>query len=325
MILAVVVTVGYFIFSKKEDATIRSELVLHVKDTGRVHQVVIVHRDGHQQRFQRDVKGWRDSHGQMIRSDAMKNFLSTVTAQRVSSLIPKAAMENVVKDLSTQSVRIQLLDKGAKDLLTFYVGGVTPDDRGTFMIREGSEIPVIVNIPGFEGGLRTRYIMSDREWQSRELLPELQEVKHFKIDFPQQQEHSFSLTIQDNNQVLVQKLWDVNQQYSEVNRDKLSVYIDRLKNLFAEAILDPEKVPDLSKSTPFCHLEITDNTGKIYTLSFYPKHWVDHAADEMNPGKIDRYYTLSNTGIIFLTQHLLMQRIFIGYEHFVSSLGSEQG
>lgn len=321
--IGLLLLLGYYFYSQNKGEAIREDLVLHVEDTAEIAQIIILNRAGKKQSFSRRKQYWVNDKGEVLRADAINNLLTTIHSQRVSSLIPKAAMDNVVKDLSSNSVLVQLMDKKGDKLLSFYVGGVTPDDRGTFMIREQSEIPVIVNIPGFEGNLRTRYIMSENDWASRELLPELNSVKQIRLDFPRQQEESFIFRYNEDNIGYVQKRWDTEMRYSEINTDKLKVYVDRLKNLYAEALLDPEKIEDLEDAVPFCVLEVVDEEDQIYSLSFFPQIWIDMPNEAADMPTVERYYTYRNDGKLFLTQHLLMQKIFIGYEHFVSSLGSE--
>src|SRR5690606_25079501 len=102
-------------------------------------------------------------------------------------------LDNVVKDLSSNGVRFDVKNNSGTSMLTFYVGGVTPDERGTFMIREGSEWPVIVNIPGFEGSLRSRYIMNELDWKSRRLFQPVHSIQSLILDYPTRQEHSLKL------------------------------------------------------------------------------------------------------------------------------------
>jgi hypothetical protein len=111
-----------------------------------------------------------------------------------------------------------------------------------------------------------------------------------------------------------------------VHKYLIEAYTDQINHLFAEGILDDSKREALNNSTPFCRLIITDENGSVQKLEFYPTVWIDYGSANDKPIKIERYYTDYNEETIYLTQHLLMQKIFTGYEHFVSlkDFGKEQ-
>lgn len=302
---------------------IRKELVLHVSDTSNVQHIRIINRDSPSFEFSRKRGIWINEDGSYVRKDAIDNLLMTLNRQRVSSLVPKPALDNVVKDLSTQSVKVDVLDGNKESIISFYVGGVTPDERGTFMIREGSDIPVIVNIPGFEGGLRTRYIMSKNDWESRELIPDLNEISVLEIEYPSRQDQSFRIRKNNRNNPEISKLGGTKREFHTFNKYLLLELQRRLKNLYSEAVLPEDNRAKIHKSIPFCRMYIRNIDGEEIRLEFYPKAWVDYEDPGVVKKQIERYYTLRGDGKLFLTQHLLMQKIFVGYEHFVPSGVSE--
>lgn len=299
-----------------DSGKIRKELVLNVTDTSSIHQIDILDRNGKQVSLEREGNHWKVN-GEPARQHAVENLLGTIQRQRVSALIPTAALDQVVRDLSSNGVRFDVKGKNGNSLLVFYVGGVTPDERGTFMIREDSEWPVIVNIPGFEGSLRSRYIMSLNDWKSRRLIEPIQRVQTLRLDYPAEQDQSFEITKEEAGFKL-KSLYQPEMQQVTVHPYLVEAYRDLLNNLHAEALLDDQKRPFLDAGTPFCILTVTDDQGGTRKLEFYPTVWIDYQDEGVLPQQVDRYYTDSNDKAIFLTQHLLMQKVFAGYEHFVS-------
>jgi len=311
-------------WSANQKGKIREELVLNIPDTSQIKQINILERNGERVTLVRDGNRWLVN-GQEARQDAVENLLATLHDQRVSALVPTAALNNVVKDLGSNGVRFDIKGKDNESLMSFYVGGVTPDERGTFMLREGSEWPVIVNIPGFEGGLRSRYIMSMRDWKSRHIIRPVASISKLVLEYPTRQEHSFLLERSGNGyQVMPLNVPGVDP--VPVHEYLVDAYTDQINHLFAEAILDDSKREALNSSIPFCQMTVTDENGAAQKVEFYPTVWIDYGSSEEKPVKIERYYTDYNDETIYLTQHLLMQKIFTGYEHFVSlkDFGKEQ-
>lgn len=304
--------------SSSEKGKIRKELIFNVEDTGAIRQISLLDREGNRIRLEKKQRKWYVNGETPARRDAVDNLLKTIHDQRVSSLIPSAAKDNVVKDLSSQSIRVDLKGGNDRRLLTFYVGGVTPDERGTFMIREDSEWPVIVGVPGFEGALRSRYVMPELDWYSRKLLPGTGDFKEISVDYPGQQEHSMKI-LREGKDCLVRPLHRTDTAAVAVNRYVCEAYGDLLDALYAEAVLDPGKIVRLEGAVPFCRITITSTDHSVQELVFYPTDWVDERAGEGRPSTIDRYYTLYNGRQLFLTQETLMQKAFVGYDHFMKA------
>lgn len=294
----------------------QKDLILHVTDTSKIYHIDILDRSGNLVKLDRGSKGWTVN-GDPARTHAVNNLLATVHNQRVSALIPSSALDNVVRDLGSNGVRFDLKRKNGESILTYYVGGVTPDERGTFMIREGSEWPVIVNIPGFVGSLRSRYIMSELDWKSRRIFQPIHTIQSLLLEYPTQQEHSFELK-KSTEGYLVAPLHLPDGEEAQVHPYILSVYQELLNDLAAEAVLPDDKRTVLDSAIPFCRLTVTDDKGKGQKLEFYPVDWIDYQMESARPEQVERYYTDANDETIFLTQHLLMQKVFVGYEHFVS-------
>lgn len=319
VLVFILVGIAWWKTADNEQSQIREELVLNISDTSQIRKIEILDREGKSIVLSRDMEHWMVD-GVRAREHAVNNLLTTLHDQRVTSLIPNAAMDNVVKDLGTNSVRVTIKGKQDESLMTFYVGGVTPDERGTFMLREGSEWPVIVNIPGFEGGLRSRYIMSLRDWKSRQIIHPVEMIQSLKLDYPTKQKHSLKLNKKgEHYQVTPLHQTDVDPVL--VHPYLMEAYIDQINHLYAEAILDGSKREAIEASTPFCRLTLESGDGKVQELEFFPTTWIDYKEEGDRPQRVERYYTYYNRERIFLTQHLLMQKIFTGYEHFVSLEG----
>lgn len=308
--------IWWWISDASRGKNVRPELVLHIEDTTRVSAIKILDREGGRIHLYKENKSWFLNDQIPARRHAVTNLLKTLHDQRVSALIPSAARDNVVRDLGSNSVRITLEDRKGKNIMTFYVGGVTPDERGTFMLREGSEWPVIVAVPGFEGALRSRYIMTEREWQSRKLLPELKEFQEIQLDYPTEQEYSLTIR-KKGSEYFISPLY-LSDSILPVNRYVGEAYLDLLNELQAEAVLDPVRISQIRAGMPFCQLIISSSDDEVLEVRFYPTSWIDSPGEDQR-SFIERYYTIVNGEYLYLTQHPLMEKVFLSYAHFVSA------
>ena len=139
-------------------------------DTAAVDKIFLADKDGRQVTLVRkDDNSWTVNNKFIARKDAIDNLLYTIKAVEVRSPVGKNLYNNTMKLMSAKSVKVEIYANGelAK---TYYVGHPTMDNLGTFMYLEGSTVPFITHIPGFNGFLSTRYFASEAEWRDKSIF-----------------------------------------------------------------------------------------------------------------------------------------------------------
>ena len=122
---------------------------------------------------------------------------------------PQAAVPQAVKDLAAHGIKVELYDRNNEKLKAYYVGGMTSNERGTYMIMEEAEQPYVMHIPSWEGGLRVRYWLSDMDWEDRTIFgykPE--EINSVSVEYPRQKNKSFKLE-QKGGEYLVEPYYEI--------------------------------------------------------------------------------------------------------------------
>ncbi len=137
-----------------------------VVDTAAVDKIFVANRTGEQHTLTREARNyWRLDNRYDARIEQVRMLLTTLHRQRVKMPVPRAARNNVVRALASQGIKVEVYQKGQRTN-TFYVAGSTNDRLGTYMILDGAEEPYIVHVPGFEGYLTTRYLLTPRFWRT---------------------------------------------------------------------------------------------------------------------------------------------------------------
>ncbi|MFO7863919.1 MAG: DUF4340 domain-containing protein [Salinivirgaceae bacterium] len=96
-------------------------------------------------------------------------LLKTLHRMRVKNPVARSAEENITKRLATKSVKIEVYD-GDEILKTYFIGGVTQDQAGTYAMLKGSKRPYVVEIPGFRGYISSRFHASELTWRSTRIF-----------------------------------------------------------------------------------------------------------------------------------------------------------
>ena len=165
-----------------------------VQDTAAVDKIFVALRSGQTHTLRR-VAGslWRLDERYDARPDMVRMLLETIHRQRVRTPVAHAARNTVVRGLATTGIKVEVYQHGQR-ATTFYVGGATNDRLGTYMILEGVEDPYVVHVPGFEGYLTTRFLLTPHDWQTlpvfTTLLPGLESIA---VEAPGQPARTFTV------------------------------------------------------------------------------------------------------------------------------------
>jgi hypothetical protein len=96
--------------------------------------------------------------------------------------------------MAVSGIHVEIFDLEGKPLLSYYVGGVTQDEYGTYFLKDGSSQPYALNLPGFDGNLRQRYAIPASDWRDvRFWMEDNDKIDTLTVDYPQQHQHSFKI------------------------------------------------------------------------------------------------------------------------------------
>lgn len=113
----------------------------------------------------------------------VQTLLQTLVLQTVRAPVAPTALRNVLKFIKDHRVEVTLRWKGGREE-TFYVGGPTPDQRASYMLRPGSDQPYEVFLPGFEGYVTSRYYPDLSVWQPNIVFTaKAAELRAVQVDF----------------------------------------------------------------------------------------------------------------------------------------------
>ncbi len=298
--------------TKKTD--LGAEYRYAVPQIEKVQQIHIMDRSGRGTLLTRSDDHWTYNGTHRAREDAMENLLNTIKRVELAYIPRPQALKNIIKGLSSEGVRVSIYGPRERLLKCYYVGGSTPDERGTYMIMEGSDQPAIVTMPNFEGSLRTRFVMSSLEWRDRIILRyEQEEIRGLTVEYPAQATESFAL-VKNENGWMVQPLNENANSNRKPRAGSVEAYVRAYKKVGAEALIDDETLTkDLSKLNAFAILTLDSEDGHQRVLSFYPIHHNDHTSVR---DRIERYHCLDEDGNLYLVQHLVFKDLFIGIGFF---------
>ncbi len=329
ILLALVVVLGgltlwYFQKGNARTTVLGADRQFAVKNTDEIYKIFLADREGNKTTLERKDGQWVYDGKYRVRETAIKNLLEAVRNVEMMYKPPRAAVDNMVKSLAAEGIKVEIYDRNNRLLKAYYVGGATADETGTFMIMEGAEEPYVTYIPGWTGNIRYRYSLKGDDWRDRSVFAyDPERIQSVSVEYPKQQNRSFILE-KSGRTYTVRPFYDLTpvakSPYKERSAD---TYLIGFERLGAEAFENKNPARDsISNLVPFAIVKVTDDSGTVSEARFHPI-FPQGVFQDVNTGAyrndppVERYYVdMVSSGDFFLVQNRVFNKIFWGYEFF---------
>jgi len=171
LVFGVLALLSWMVWRQRSAGTLKvSETAFGIQDTASVVRIFLADRKGKQLTLERPLgAAWTLNQTKVPRPDAVKTILETLHRWEVKTPVPRPAVQTVFRNLATLGVKVEVY-LANKEKRVYYVGSGTPDMRGTYAMLEGSELPYVLHLPGWEGYLSTRFFTDEEEMRERVLF-----------------------------------------------------------------------------------------------------------------------------------------------------------
>ena len=324
IIALVVIALGVLaviLINQNGSGTLKPELKdFAVQDTASIDKIFMVRKSNEQVILSREEGSWMVNDTYEVRPDAISLLLKTIQRLRVKAPVSKSAMDYVLKMMATRNTKVEIFSKG-KLIKTYYVGGPTQDQVGTFMMMEGSSVPFVVSIPGFAGYLSSRYFTEEDQWRTPLLLSydykEISQIRSVNNDDPSQ-----SFILSSGNDKLMMTRLENNEQASSLDTLAVRFFIsnhERVACEFFADLLEPEIKDSLAAAQPFHVLEITDIYGKKTKIEAHRRAPLEQADPDEPVYEYDRerMYARINDKVWVVIQYFVFDPLFHEFDFFL--------
>lgn len=262
--------VWYFVFMEK-DAFSKSETGFRVDDTASVYKIFLADKKGKQILLERKSGGWILNNKYPAMQAPIDILLSTLKKQVAQYPVPQNAYDNVIKMMAGEAIKVELYDKGGDKISIFYVVGQANNNTGSYMLMDGSEMPYVVQIPGFEGYLTGRYSTTFEDWRDRTVFNVNEnDLKSVTVTYSDEQLNSFTLRriAKDNIEVDIDKGLMTGK---PLNKRRANVYSRFFEKVYCEGYInDTWHLDSVIKSVPkYCGIDVADVKGETAHADIY--------------------------------------------------------
>lgn len=329
LIAFIILGVGAFAYLKSEqgsaNTTAKNEREFHINNADAIQKIFIADRKGNKTTLTRNGDHWIYNGKYRARQNPVDNILDAIERIRIKFLPPKAAIPTIIKNLSSDGIKVELYQDSDTPVRTYYVGGMTNDEEGTHMIMEGSENPYVMHIPSWQGGLRARFLLKGDDWRDRGIFRENPEkVKIVTVNYPKQKNQSFKLT-NNNGDYQVDPLYPTTKKITKtLQKGRVEGFLYSMENVQAESFINEfAKRDSIASLLPFCSVKVERTDGSFLEADFHPLFHYNGdgniVRDKYGTAEapvIERYHVNTSDGDFILGQHRNFKKLFWAYESF---------
>ncbi|MCK6693328.1 MAG: DUF4340 domain-containing protein [Thermoanaerobaculia bacterium] len=291
-----------------------------VKNPQDITKIFIADRRGQTATLERQGDTWIYNGRYKARPTAVQTLLETVSKLNVLFIPTKSSEESTIRGLAAEGIKVEIYGKNGEKLKSYYVGGMTNDERGTYMIMDGAEQPYAVHVPSFIGQVRVRYMVGDDNWRDRTVFEEKPEdIQSVSIEYPQQKSESFRIEKTEGKGYDVKPLFSTTPpSKSPLRKGIVEAYLLQYEKLGAEGFETDYPLRDsVTALVPFAIVSVKKTGGQEKQVRFWPVS-VQYRTVGGEPFVV-RYFTDVNNGESFMmTQDHVFGPIFRGYHFFFS-------
>ncbi len=319
-------TTWYLLSGGKSDSTVLGwDRNFKIENRDDIYKVFIAKRSGETTMLERKGNEWYVNGDSKASKKAVESVLSALVNFELQYVPTPSSTSNIVKELATRGIKVEVFNKSGDKLKGFYIGGATPDARGTYMIMEGADQPMVIGMSTLVGQLRIRFDLVGDDWRDRNVFSyKPEQIQQVEIEYPQHRNKSFRLK-RSGSGFDVSPFYDntppINRKVDEVNVEN---FLNNFDGLMAEGFSNDYAYQDSVRHTiPFSVVTVGDVEGHVQKVAIYPTYRLDAETGERTADIVERYFADVNSKDWMTIQHRVFEKIFWAYEAFFEPEGKK--
>ena len=256
-----------------------------VRDTASVTRLFFADKSGNQVLLRKTDEGWKVNDKYDAQPAMIDNMLYTLDKMRIKMPVSLASHDNVITRMAGTNTkvevyqivpRINLFNKiklfpHEKLTKVFFIGDVTQDNTGTYVLKEGADKAYIVHIHGFRGFISSRFSTNQEDWRDHKILSrDISDIASLKLEFNNDPQNSFVINEKGRYSYEMKRLSDG----SNVDIDTIRVLnlLTSFGDVRFEAFLSDitkERRDSIINSPYLERLSITTKDGKEDVITTY--------------------------------------------------------
>ena len=323
---------SYFMLKNQDTKTATSKTEdgdFAVKNVDDIYKIFIANKGDYRVLLERKKDHWLYNGKFKAREYAIGDLLKTIKSIEMKYTTPRGAEKNMIKNLASSGIKVEIYDKNDNIMKTYYVGGTTKNSLGTYMIMEGATEPYIIHDPTFVGMLKGKYYKGEDDWKDLNFYGEtVEEIQELSVEYPKQRNNSFTI-YKEGGKFNVKPFFESTPKTKKpLQPAAIEKYLGYYRSVHAEAFNNQFPGRDsIEQTLPFVILSLTNTDGEKKVARLFPIIDKDAYGNPISfsdrnitsAQAIARYNVGYSDGSFRLVQHRVFERLFWAYDYFFES------
>ena len=285
-----------------------------------IDRIFVVKRNETPALLRRDGSRWRLDDTHIANPYVMEGILDVLENARIQYIPSEEEVERVMPIMATKGIKVEVYDKFQNELLNYYIGAVTQNEKGTHFFKEGGDRSYVMEMPYGEVNIRQRFNIRYDDWKTRLIFDDkVEDISSVKVEFPRSPSDGFIIENNGGNFSINPVQKNQPRISRELKPDVFEKYLISYKGVnFVEFNNEVIAKDSIMSHDPFMIVELVNTKEDTFDLSLWPKSMQisnpRQAHDVENP--LIGYYAVDRNNDFGTVQHLVVRGTIAGYSHF---------
>ena len=288
IVIALVVIAGVLVANNRYLSSLRDAADdFTVFDTANVTKLFFADKSGNEVLLAREGKIWMVDNEFPANQNLINEMLYTLTRMRIKMPVSVKKTNNVISYMASTNTKVEIyqmlprinffnkvkLFYHEKRSKVFYVGGVTQDNIGTYVLKEGSDKVYVAYLPMLNGSISSRFSANPIDWRNHIIFnSNMADINSVKLEINGDLDNSFIINENGRYQYTMTTLTGKPVDFSD---NKILTLLQNLSDVRFEAFLydvDPARRDSIINSPFQQRLTVTTKDGKTTSVTTFKMH-----------------------------------------------------
>ena len=285
IVAVLLIIAGILIGNNRYLSSLRSEASdFTVYDTATITKLFFADKSGNKVVLERNGNSWMVNDEFVANQGLVNEMLYTLTRMRIKMPVSVRKSDNVVTRMATTNIKVEVYQNLPRINLfnkvklfyhetrskVFYVGGVTQDNVGTYVLKEGGDKVYVAHLPMLNGSISARFSANPIDWRTHIIFNDkMDDIASVKLEINKDPNNGFIIKENGRYQFAMSHL-----DGTPIEFDTLRVlnFMTSFKDVRFEAFLndvDPERRDSIINSPFMQRLTVTTKDGRSNSVTTF--------------------------------------------------------
>jgi len=298
--LALLVAAAWYVYQQSNKRTLGDSIqqTFLLADTASISKIIITKRLGNSNTLTRTKNGWSINQKTEAAPAIVQQLLVTIHDLQVKRPCTRAEREVVIKEMATDNLKVEIYTGDGSPFI-YFLGGPTDESQGNYALLDGSEEPVVLYLPNWQGYISPRFAIDSVEWRNKQLFRSSpQTLQSVSVSFPTNPTEDFTVNV-DRTKGFSLASGDM------MDTAKTAEFLTAFSRIYiSEYLTEPRVADSINRQTPMAIVSVKDaNPAYSHEVRLYPKP-IKNQKDILNQDRILGYIPAQRQAVTLQPQNV---------------------